>query len=82
MKNIGSNDKSLKTVENGMIELYCDTGKDALGLTILEWILKRAPNAQIKGNMDHFKLKSGPKKSRILNLKNLFFLVLYISIIK
>ena len=82
VKTIGSNDKTLKIVENGYIELYCDLEKEALGVTMMDWVLKRLKKAPVLGNLSHYKFKSGPPKARLLNWPNVIILLSYLVCLK
>ena len=82
VKCVGGNDKTLKIIENGYIELYCDTEKDALGVIMIDWILKHLKKAPVLGNISHVKLKLAPRKKSIISAKNIALLILYIIIVK
>lgn len=78
MKTLGSNDKTLKTIENGFIELYCDVEKDALEVVMIDWILKQAKKGQVLGNLINYKLKIAPKKEKYFNFRNILISIGYL----
>jgi len=82
MKIIGSNDKSLKLIDGGFIELYCDIEKVAVDVVITDWILKRAKKGVLLGNLKNYRLKIEAKRDGILNIKNILLIISYLTTIK
>ena len=79
---VGGNDKTLKIIENGFIELYCDTEKEALSLFIIDWILKHLQKSPCLGHLTHMKLKTAPRKGALFNVRNVALFAIYILIVK
>lgn len=82
VKLFGSNDKTFKLIENGFIELYCDVEKEALGVIMIDWILKRVKRAPCLGQVHNMTLKTGPRRGSILNFRNIVLIMLYFGIIR
>lgn len=82
VRGIGSYENIFKSVENGYIELYCDTEKEALILEMTQWIQKKVKTAPALGNLTHYELKTKPKTRKFVNLKNLCLLLGYLLAIK
>jgi hypothetical protein len=82
MKIIGSNDKSLKLIEGGFIELYCDVEKNAVDVVVTEWILKRAKKAVPLGNLKNYRLKIEARRDGIFSFKNVLLLLSYLLTVK
>jgi alpha-beta hydrolase superfamily lysophospholipase len=82
MKVFGSNDKTLKLIEGGFIELYCDIEKEALAVVITDWILKQAKKGLVLGNLKNYKLKIEARRVGILSFKNVLLLLSYLLTLK
>lgn len=82
VKQFGSNDKTFKLIENGFIELYCDLEKEALGVIMIDWILKRIKRAPCLGHLQHMPLKTGPRRGSIINFKTISMVVIYVAILR
>lgn len=82
VKYFGGNDTTLKIIENGFIELYCDTEKEALSLFMIDWILKHAQKAPCLGNISHMTLKTAPRRGAVFNARNIALLVIYALVVK
>lgn len=82
MKIIGSNDKSLKLIDGGFIELYCDIEKVAVDVVVTDWILKRAKKGLPLGNLKNYHLKIEARRDGILRFKNILLLVSYVLTVK
>lgn len=79
---IGSHDKTFKIIENGFIELYCDTEKEALFVFMMDWILKRIQKAPCLGQLSRMKLKTAPRKGPVFSVKRVALLVIYFLIVR
>jgi Serine aminopeptidase, S33 len=82
VKQISSNDKTFKLIENGFIELYCDVEKEALGVIMIDWILKRVKKSPCLGQLQNMKLKTAPRRRSMVNLKNIVMLIVYLGCLR
>lgn len=82
VRGIGSYEQTFKRIENGYIELYCDTEKEGLILETTLWIQRKAKTAPTLGNLSHYELRTKPKTRKFVNFKNLCLLLGYLLAIK
>lgn len=87
IKHISSGSKTLKLIENGFIELYCDTEKEGLAVFLIDWIMKRVNGSRNNappclGQLSHLKLKTAPRRGGIFNAKNIALFVIYALVVR
>lgn len=82
MEKFSSYDKTLKIIENGFIELYCDEEKDGIIVLMIDWMLKRVKKSPTLGDLSHYQLNVNQKKNKILSWRNIVLLSVYLAILK